>query len=557
MPTAPRALLLACAALVGVGVLGTGVAAAASADEVPRGTVVRDVDLGGLTRAQATERLDGSLTAERTTPIALLAGDEVLPLDPVAAGLQLDVEATVDEALDAGWATRLRSLVGGEREVVPVPAVDEVALGRSLGALATTFDREPREGSITFSEQAQPVVEQPVVGRALDVTGAAGAVREAYLAPEVEVPVELTEVETTPEEVQEAVESIAEPAVAAPITVDVEGDELVVEPVDLAPALAVRVVDGELTPQLDGALLRERLTGRLETVGQPATDASFDVSSGAPVVVPSRPGRSVSADDLREAVLSVLTAPAPRRAPAPLSDSAPRLTTEAAAALGVREVIGTYTSKHPCCAPRVKNIQTIADIVDGHVLRPGEEFDLNAFVGPRDRARGFVEAPQILEGQFVNSVGGGVSQFATAIFNAVFFSGLEDVTHTPHSYWIKRYPPGREATVSFPLPDLIFRNDSPHGVLIDTSYTGTSVTVTFWGTKRFDEIRSVTGPKTRLRDFDTQYVDRPDCTATSGEQGFDITVTRVFVAQGKEVRREPFTTRYKPEPRFICGPDPG
>jgi vancomycin resistance protein YoaR len=105
---------------------------------------------------------------------------------------------------------------------------------------------------------------------------------------------------------------------------------------------------------------------------------------------------------------------------------------------------------------------------------PGESFDLNAHVGPRDTARGFVEAPQILEGQFVNRVGGGVSQFATALFNAVFFSGLEDVTHTPHSYWIKRYPPGREATVSYPLPDLIFKNDSPHGVLIDTSYTGTS-----------------------------------------------------------------------------------
>jgi hypothetical protein len=66
----------------------------------------------------------------------------------------------------------------------------------------------------------------------------------------------------------------------------------------------------------------------------------------------------------------------------------------------------------------------------------------------------------------------------------------------------------------------------------------------------------VTGPKTRLRDFETEYVDRPDCTATSGEQGFDITVTRVFVAQGKEVRREPFNTRYKPEPRFICGKPP-
>jgi hypothetical protein len=77
-----RALLLAGAALAAAGLLGTGVAAAASADEVPRGTVVRDVELGGLTRSEAVDRLDGSLTAERTTPVSLLAGGESLSLDP-------------------------------------------------------------------------------------------------------------------------------------------------------------------------------------------------------------------------------------------------------------------------------------------------------------------------------------------------------------------------------------------------------------------------------------------------------------------------------------------
>jgi vancomycin resistance protein YoaR len=204
----------------------------------------------------------------------------------------------------------------------------------------------------------------------------------------------------------------------------------------------------------------------------------------------------------------------------------------------------------------VQNIHRIADLVDGYVLRPGDRFDLNAVVGPRDKARGFLEAPQILEGQFVDRVGGGVSQFATTIFNAVFFSGLADVTHAPHSYYISRYPPGREATVSFPLPDLIFENDSPHGVLIKTRYTGTSITATFWGTRRFDEVKAVAGPRTRLRDFGTEYVDREDCTATQGEKGFDIVVSRVLVQGGRETGRERFKTRYKPEPRFICGPPP-
>jgi vancomycin resistance protein YoaR len=98
----------------------------------------------------------------------------------------------------------------------------------------------------------------------------------------------------------------------------------------------------------------------------------------------------------------------------------------------------------------VTNIHRIADIVDGHVVRPGETFSLNGFVGRRDRARGFVPAPVILNGRFVDDVGGGVSQFATTLFNAVFFGGLQDLTHTPHIYYISRYPAGRGATVSFP-----------------------------------------------------------------------------------------------------------
>jgi vancomycin resistance protein YoaR len=176
-------------------------------------------------------------------------------------------------------------------------------------------------------------------------------------------------------------------------------------------------------------------------------------------------------------------------------------------------------------------------------------------VGRRDRARGFVEAPQILRGQFVKDVGGGVSQFATTMFNAVFFSGMKDIEHHPHSYYISRYPPGREATVSFPQPDLKWQNDSPDGVLVKTSYTQRSITVTFWGTKRY-EIESVTGERTRIKPFGKEYVDRDDCTPASGAEGFDIVVTRVFKKNGVVIRREPFKTRYLPEPNFICGPPP-
>jgi vancomycin resistance protein YoaR len=398
----------------------------------------------------------------------------------------------------------------------------------------------------------------PVEGRSLDVDGAVEAVEEQWLREdEVELPVEVEEVETTEQDVREAVREIAAPAVAAPVVLDAGGQELVVPPAAVAAALTVVADDeGTLGPRLDPAALHTAVAPALASIGTPARDAGFDLSSGAPVVVPSVTGETVSPEDLSSAVLGVLTDPAPRRAAAPLTPAEPALTTQEAQALGVKEVIGTFTSRHPCCAPRVTNIHRIADLVDGHVVLPGERFDLNEITGPRDRARGFVDAPQILEGEFVDRIGGGISQFVTTMFNAVFFSGLKDVEHVPHSYYISRYPPGREATISYPEPDFVFENDSPHGVLVDTSYTGTSITVTFWGTKRFDEVRSVTGPRTRLRDFDVQYVQRDDCTATDGEQGFDIVVTREFVKGGRVVAREPFRTRYKPEPKFVCGPPP-
>ena len=80
----------------------------------------------------------------------------------------------------------------------------------------------------------------------------------------------------------------------------------------------------------------------------------------------------------------------------------------------------------------------------------------------------------IENGVLVDTVGGGISQFATTTFNAAFFGGLDLVEYQSHSIYISRYPYGREATLSFPKPDLVIGNNTPYGVLIWPTYTGTS-----------------------------------------------------------------------------------
>ena len=148
---------------------------------------------------------------------------------------------------------------------------------------------------------------------------------------------------------------------------------------------------------------------------------------------------------------------------------------------GVLHLVSQYTTHHPCCHARVTNIHLFADAVDGAVVPPGEAFSLNDHVGQRTRSKGFLGAGTLINGTLVSTVGGGVSQFATTFYNAVFWGGYQDVEHKPHSSYFSRYPEGIEATINWPYLDLVFRNDTSRNVIIKTEYTDTSLTVKFFG----------------------------------------------------------------------------
>ena len=160
--------------------------------------------------------------------------------------------------------------------------------------------------------------------------------------------------------------------------------------------------------------------------------------------------------------------------------------------------IGEFTTYYDRCSDpcRVTNIQRIADAVDGTVVPPGEVFSVNDHVGQRTTSKGYVAAGAIIGGELYccdhpANIGGGTSQFATTLYNAVFFAGLEDVEHRPHSVWFSRYPMGREATLGFPSPDVKFRNDTPWPVTVDVSYTSTSITVTLVGVSDVASVESI------------------------------------------------------------------
>ena len=234
----------------------------------------------------------------------------------------------------------------------------------------------------------------------------------------------------------------------------------------------------------------------------------------------------------------------------------PSLTTEQAQALGIKQVIGEFTTGGFATASGV-NIRVVAEKVNGGIVQPRATFGLNEYTGTRGVDQGYVPAGIIREGALSTAVGGGISQFAATLYNAAYFAGMGDVTHTPHSFYIGRYPAGREATVFDGEIELAFSNDYDTGVLIHTIWTDSDITVRLWGTKHV-EVESISGDRF---DFTSpQVVVKPygqSCTPSGGTQGFSIVNTRVISdLAGAEIRREDFTTVYNGQQNVVRSPPP-
>ena len=319
--------------------------------------------------------------------------------------------------------------------------------------------------------------------------------------------------------------------------------------------------NGELVPTVDAERLTDLVRGATSGKGKPV-DATVKLVKGKPRVVPSKPGVTFDPDDVTTTFLDLVAMPeGERKLKVEATVDEADFTTREARDLGIREKVSEFTTYFPYAEYRNINIGRAAELVDGTVLKPGETFSLNGVVGERTVENGFTTGFVISGGIFKEDLGGGVSQMATTTFNAMFFAGLKDVEHKPHSFYIDRYPVGREATVAWPSVDLRFQNDTEHGILIHSWVTPStpssqgSVTVQMYSTKVWDisssnsERYAYVGPGTRT-------LDTPDCYPNTGFSGFQVDVTRTFRKHGESAvdHTEKFHTSYTPADTVICKP---
>jgi len=530
-------------ALVAVVALGTTVARAIEYSGAAKpGVSVLGIDVGGKSKSA----IEAALVQWGREPVTIRAAGRSYHV-PRAWLVSVDVRRTAERALAAGSPVALVLPMDDRVDPVLARAGDAsnvlTELGRSEAA--------PQSASVTLQGR-QAVVAPSRTGRRLDrgallnlLAGDARVIDAPFttLQPAIRDPAARSAASTANALLQE------------PITVEFHGARLgALTQLQLARALRIKPRTHRFAVGFDPGQLARVVRPRLGRWIKRAHNAQFAVHGDRVKVVPSKPGHDVDAQQLVVGVTAA--AHGSHVAQVELGARDPDLTTAEAHSLGITQKLVSFTTEMgESSSNRIHNVHLMADFIDGTIIKPGEVFSFNDVVGERTAERGFLEGQMIIGSLVLPSIGGGVCQTATTLFNDAFELGLPILARTNHNLYLSHYPLGRDATVSWGGPDFRFKNDLKHGILIKTSYTDATLTFTFYGTQEHRRVVSHTGPQVNWTHPGMSYAVDPSAPHGSvhvvkgtGELGFDVSVSRkVYDAKGKLLRSDVFKSHYIPD----------
>jgi len=547
---------------------------ALSSDTIARNVSVVVVPVGGMNTADATTAVEVYEDDLRASTGVFTINGANFKLSPVEIGLDADVDTAVAIAATArktgnpvarffAWLTAFSTT-----EEVPLDIdFDESAIETVFDAWEATAIADPAfEGALRVVDG---VVEPqyPVSGRGIDRDFAREQIQRemtrldktGVIVPVIEISPVLTKAQLD----AAAVEMTQMIANDISLISSEVGFRVTFTAAQLARAATAEISeDGtEIVASFDPEVVLTILEPRSTEYEIQPVNAKLDVNFETDVitVVPGRSGTLLDVPGLTASMKAAALGDGTGDFPL-LVGAEPELTTEAAQSMTTLKPLGEFTTSHPANQDRVINIQTMADEVDGAVVAPGAQWSINEHIGQRTEAKGYVAAGAIINGvpyccDHPANIGGGVSQFGTTMFNAIFYSCLEDVEHRPHSLYFPRYPMGREATLGVPGPDVAFRNDTNSPVLIATAYTSTTITVKMYGDNGGLVCTDVTHDIEAVVEFEEELIADETGEVLPGERvddrsginGFLVRVDRVVTyPDGREETDMNLVWRYRP-----------
>ncbi len=326
---------------------------------MPAHATIGGVDVSGMSPSAARDRVDKALTPHVADEIVLIHDKVEFRIKPADAGLAFNLDRSIEEAGgNRSWnPSDMVALFFGEHETAPALDVDNSKLQSVIGTIGESVNTEVVEAQITFPK-AKPTPREPAAGLVVARDDAAAAIQAAYLVSDdkVEVPTVVVEPAVDSRRLAEAMKTIAEPAVSAPVTIAV-GDKKVSLPVTAyAPALVIRVEDNQLKPYIDPKKLAGPLTDSVTGIGKKAVDATVRIEDGKPVIVPGKEGVGLQPEEMAQKLVPVIDKTGDDRTieiEAKVVD--PLFTTDDAKALKITERISSFMTKFPYAPYRNTN----------------------------------------------------------------------------------------------------------------------------------------------------------------------------------------------------------
>ncbi|MDO4182346.1 MAG: VanW family protein [Coriobacteriia bacterium] len=234
---------------------------------------------------------------------------------------------------------------------------------------------------------------------------------------------------------------------------------------------------------------------------------------------------------------------------------------------GVIERISTYTTEYTntdYTQARNTNIHLASEEITGSIVASGETWSYNETAGDSTADKGYLSAGTIIDGVYSESVGGGLCQVATTVFNAVYDAGFTVQERHNHSLYISSYPIGRDAAIDYASNmDLVWQNDTNSDVILIMSYTEDTVTASLYGVSLHYTVTTDVGDweegekyEIIVKEDETlpkgySYVD------TTGTDGSEISIVQtVFDQEGNVVFSKTYHSVYDPKDEVVkCGPE--
>jgi vancomycin resistance protein YoaR len=492
-----------CAVFFSGAALGLGLA---SRDRILPGVVVLGVPVGGLTLPDATASLGPTAAAILDQPLQAQIGDRAWTTSPRALGLRLDPAELAGSAFSVGHAAStsfgLQEELAALRSETVIPVIstgDGSTLDAFIKGIASEIDTQPRTAGLTLGDDGTVTFQTSQTGLALDQAGARTLVAQALAEgrPSVTLPTNILPSAVQTEQVAAAHDDLTRMLTdPAPIQLNAGQQQWTIDRTQLLEMLSLTQPNGPTTTasvelQLDP--LQPLLQTIAAQIDRDAQEARFTWSGGQLTLLrPSQDGLGLNQPAATDLIKAGILA-GQRTVELPVEVVHPAVTSDDAAKLGIRELVGESTTSFAGSIPeKAHNIQLAAQRLNGVVVPPGGTFSFNKEVGPTTLEAGFQWGFGLTgDGGGVHtvpSVAGGICQVATTLFQPVFWSGYQIEERYWHLYWIPSYISrgvvGLDATVDSDSGlDLKWINPTDQPVLIQASTDADHVTFRLYGQK--------------------------------------------------------------------------